>query len=201
VASFRAQVKEAATYHPLMINAHSARDLFTPEQQRAFYQEALQIEAAHGIAIGHETHRHRAFYSPWSTAALLRQFPSLKVTADLSHWCVVCESLLDDMTDDVDLACERALHVHGRVGYEEGPQVPDPRAPEYQRHVERHEEWWDRMVQAARRSGRTLFTFTPEFGPPGYMHTLPYTRQPVADLWEVCLWMADRFRQRYAQIP
>ena len=36
-------------------------------------------------------------------------------------------------------------------------------------------------------------TFTPEFGPPGYMPTLPYTKQPVADLWELNAWMARRF--------
>jgi dsDNA-binding SOS-regulon protein len=31
------------------------------------------------------------------------------------------------------------------------------------------------------------------------MPTLPYTRQPVADLWELNLWMADRLEQLIQQ--
>jgi hypothetical protein len=36
-----------------------------------------------------------------------------------------------------------------------------------------------------RAEGREWFTLTPEFGPPEYMPCLPFTRQPVADAWEV----------------
>jgi hypothetical protein len=40
-----------------------------------------------------------------------------------------------------------------------------------------------------------VLTFTPEYGPPTYLHTLPHTQMPVADLWQVCLWAAARARQ------
>ena len=33
---------------------------------------------------------------------------------------------------------------------------------------------------------------TPEFGPDGYLHTLPYKKAPVADLDNINRWMAKR---------
>jgi hypothetical protein len=39
--------------------------------------------------------------------------------------------------------------------------------------------------------GQETFTITPEFGTDGYLHRLPFTRQPVADLWEVNRWIKD----------
>ncbi len=38
---------------------------------------------------------------------------------------------------------------------------------------------------------------TPEFGPDGYLHQLPFTAQPVADLAEINTWMAGRQRARF----
>jgi hypothetical protein len=49
-----------------------------------------------------------------------------------------------------------------------------------------------RIVLSRLEQGADVLTFTPEFGPPGYMPVLPYTKQPVADLWELNLWMAER---------
>jgi len=31
--------------------------------------------------------------------------------------------------------------------------------------------------------------------PQSHMPCLPYTRQPVADLWDICLWTAERIRK------
>ncbi len=38
----------------------------------------------------------------------------------------------------------------------------------------------------------------PEFGPAPYMHTLPHTDTPVADLWTVNEFMAERLRTLFA---
>jgi hypothetical protein len=40
-------------------------------------------------------------------------------------------------------------------------------------------------------------TLTPEFGPPPYLPTLPHTYVPVADLANVCDWMARRQTERF----
>ena len=47
---------------------------------------------------------------------------------DFSHWVCVCERLIEDQIDIVRQCAERCLHVHARVGYEEGPRSPN-RAP------------------------------------------------------------------------
>lgn len=199
--SFRTQLKRAVMFSPLIVNVHSGRDWFKPEDQISYFEQALSIgrvvEDFHGIPVLHETHRTRMLYTPRETGVLLRKFPELKITADFSHWTVVCESMLDDQQDDLLLACRRTWHIHGRVGYEEGPQVPDPRAPEFKKYVDKHEQWWDITVATQRAMGREIMTFTPEFGPPNYLHALPYSKQPVGDLWEICKYMNDRFRKRF----
>jgi hypothetical protein len=43
-------------------------------------------------------------------------------------------------------------------------------------------------------------TMTPEFLWDGYMPTLPFTQMPVADVWEITQWMAQRQRQRFLAI-
>ena len=189
-------LRRLAEYEPLKIDLHSGRDCFARDEGRAYFEEALRLEQAIGIPVGHETHRGRMFFSPWDTAFYLHEFPSLKIVADYSHWVNVCERLPEDQGEALALANERAIHIHGRVGYEQGPQVPDPAAPEYAAHVAWHEQQWAQIRQHHGERGEDTLTFTPEYGPPRYLHTLPHTDMPVADLWQVCLWGAARARQQ-----
>lgn len=198
-ASFREQVAYAAGFKPAMINAHSARDCMTDDEQDRFYESALDAEHRIGIPIGHETHRQRAMFTPWTTARLLRKFPELRVTADFSHWVNVCESYLEDQADNLALAMERTIHIHGRVGYPEGPQVPHPAAPEYRAELALFTGWWRSILERRAAQGASSATFTAEFGPPGYLHTIPYTNVPVADLWQVNQWMTDYALERFKE--
>lgn len=184
-----------AEFDPFKINLHSGQDSMCRDEASAFFEEALRVEQKIGIPVAHETHRGRILYTPWDTAYYLRQFEALKINADYSHWVNVCERLPDDRADDLDVANRRAIHIHGRVGYEEGPQVPDPSAPEYAIQVDWHETQWKRIREFRRDAGDDVLTFTPEYGPPNYLHTLPHSQEPVADLWQVCLWGAERARQ------
>jgi hypothetical protein len=199
LADFRVKVEEALRYEPMQITAHSGKDSWSFEQQKIFFAEALAIEQRIGLPINHETHRSRAMFTPWTTAALLREFPELSINADFSHWLNVCESRLEDQAENLALCISRTRHVHGRVGHEQGAQVNDPRAPEWADHVALHEAWWDEMVRVRQQAGAAYFTFNPEFGPPNYMPTLPHSQQPVADLWEICVWMAERFTRRFSR--
>jgi sugar phosphate isomerase/epimerase len=195
VASFREQAKQVGDMGPLKITAHSSRDRFSMDDNFRFFEAAADLESKTTVQINHETHRGRPTYAPWSTAEILRRFPGIRLCSDFSHWVCVCESLLSDQKESLDLAISRTRHIHARVGYEEGPQVTDPAAPEYKRHLERHLEWWDAMVAAQAKA--ELVTITPEFGPPGYQHTMPHTNEPIGDLWGICLWMAEVLRKRY----
>ena len=200
LADMHRKAEAVRRYEPLQITMHSGRDCWTFAEQEEFFTAALELEQRLGLPINHETHRSRALFTPWTTAALLRRLPELHLTADFSHWVNVSERLLADQTDNLALCIAHARHVHGRVGHEQGPQVNDPRAPEWAIHLALHEAWWDEIVLARWRAGATTFTFNPEFGPPTYLPTLPYTQQPVVNLWEICLWMADRFKQRYSSL-
>jgi hypothetical protein len=197
LADMHRKAEAVKAYEPMQINMHSGRDCWTFAEQEQFFTEALELEHKLVLPISHETHRSRAMFTPWATAALLRRFPELHITADFSHFVNVSERLLEDQAENMALCISRTRHVHGRVGHEQGPQVNDPRAPEWARHLAAHETWWDEIVRARLAAGAEYFTFNPEFGPPTYMNTQPYTQQPVADLWEVCHWMAQRFAQRF----
>ena len=61
LASFVALTSEAAQLKPVLINSHSGHDSWNATTALAFLKNALQIEAALGIPIVHETHRQRLF--------------------------------------------------------------------------------------------------------------------------------------------
>jgi sugar phosphate isomerase/epimerase len=195
--SLREQATHAKELGAVFINVHSGSDHWQLADGIAFFTEAIAIERAVGIEICHETHRGRVLFNPRDTRLVLEAVPQLKLAVDFSHWVCACESLLEGQTETFALVAKHAKHVHARVGYEEGPQVPDPRAPEYQRHVLQHEKWWDLCWDAAQAAGAQVTTLTPEFGPPGYLHTLPHTNVPVANLWDICNWQAQRQRERF----
>ena len=196
--SFRRQLDHIRAYDPILVVAASGRDFMKFREGCEFFLAALAAERELGVPVAHETRRQTLFYAPWATLPYLEEFPDLKLCADFSHWCVVCESMMDALSDIVALACERAVHIHARVGYEQGPQVSDPRAPEYEPYVQRHEKWWDLVYESRKGSGADRLTVTPRFKPPPYQQALPYTRQPVVDLWDISCWMARRLRARWA---
>jgi sugar phosphate isomerase/epimerase len=181
----------AARCAPVHINCHTGRDIFTQDDNLRIFRAALDAGTRFGISISHETHRGRATFSAPATAGLLRAEPRIRLTADFSHWCCVHESLLADQDDAVSLAIRHTDYIHARVGYAEGPQVNDPRAPEWSHEVSTHLSWWQRIAAARRSAGAQQLIVCPEFGPAPYMPLLPRTMQPVADLWEITLYMKD----------
>jgi sugar phosphate isomerase/epimerase len=177
---------EVAALRPAMINSHTGRDFYSFEENCRIIETCMHISAETGIPILHETHRGRFSFHAASLLPYLEVFPTLTLTADLSHWCLVSESLLEDQADILAAVFTRVAHIHARVGFEQGPQVNDPRSPEWQTHLERYLGWWREIL---RYRGDVVTTLTPEFGPVPYMPTLPFTRRPVADQWEINLAM------------
>ena len=196
---FKNQIKAATTefgQKPLYINCHSGRDFFTYEQNKAFIDVTTEASVKSGIPIYHETHRGRMLFAAHITRNFIEKNPALKLTLDISHWCNVHESLLQNQEETVQLALSRVGHIHSRIGHEEGPQVNDPRAPEWEAAVKAHLAWWDKVVEYKVKSGETLTVLT-EFGPPNYLPTLPYTNQPLADQWAINVHMMKLLRKRY----
>ncbi|RAJ28134.1 sugar phosphate isomerase/epimerase family protein [Pedobacter cryoconitis] len=181
---------------PLYINVHSGRDFFTYEQNKQFIDFTVSYSKKTGVPIYHETHRSRMLYSAPAALPYLQKNPDLRLTLDISHWCNVSESLLEDQPATVELAISRTDHVHSRIGHAEGPQVSDPRAPEWKAEVAAHFAWWDKVVDLKKEQGKILTMLT-EFGPPSYMPTIPFTNRPVADQWEINVYMMQLWKKRY----
>lgn len=195
--SLRKEVESCLNEPPIFFSAQSGCDAWSVAQAEEFYSRAVELEKSIGVTICHETHRSRYLANPWNTNAILKRVPELKLTCDLSHWVCVAERLLPDCGEELKAAADHCWHIHARVGYEEGPQVPDPRAPEWAEHLKIHESWWREIWRSQRARGMDRSTLTPEFGPPPYLHSLPFTKQPVSNLAEICDWMALRLRERY----
>jgi hypothetical protein len=199
LASLRTQMEAALECAPRFITTLAGSDSWPLAESVAFLGAAMEVARELGTLLSVETHRSRCTYSPWVTRELLQQLPELWLTCDFSHWCCVCERLvLDEEPALLALCAERAHHLHARVGYDQGPQVPHPGAPEYAPALKAHEGWWDAIWNAQERAGQLISTMTPEFGPDGYLHTIPFSVIPVADLGDLNCWMAERQRSRFA---
>jgi len=205
LTSYRNYVERAKALGAVFVNAHSGSDSWSIDEAVYFYEKTLEIDKAVGITVLHETHRRRVFYNPWTTRDVLKRVPTLKLNADFSHWAVVGERIFDETYDDdwpgiLSLIAPNIELVHARVGYAEGPQVPDPRAPEYQVELEAHEKWWKAIWAAQAKNGKEVMYVEPEFGPPPYLHTLPHTNVPVSDLWQINSWVGRRVQANFAAI-
>lgn len=198
---FEAAVKAATGQQrkkPLYINCHSGKDYFTFEQNSKLIEMTVRVAQQTGIPVYHETHRSRMMFAAHVTRRFIETHPGLRLTLDISHWCNVHESLLQDQQETVAMALSRAGHIHARIGHPEGPQVNDPRAPEWEGAVKAHFAWWDEIAKQKRAKGEVMTVLT-EFGPVDYMPALPYTRQPVANQWDINVHMMKLLKARYGK--
>jgi sugar phosphate isomerase/epimerase len=187
----------AAELSPQKVNVLAGNDRWSLAEQVDFFGRAVELGNASGLQCCFEIHRGRSLYSPWVTLDVIRQVPELRLTSDISHWIVTCERLLDDPTDDLSAFIERVDHIQARVGYDQGPQVPHPGAPEHAENLLFHQRHWENIWTSQARRGFEVTTMTPEFGPDGYLHHLPFTDVPVADLWGLNQWMGNCERQHF----
>lgn len=188
---------QTATLKPRFINSHTGREYFTQDQMAECFAICEQFSQETGIPVYHETHRNKFAYAAHVVKAYLEAFPNLQLVLDFSHWVCVSESYLEDQPEAIDLALQRGMHLHARVGHPEGPQVTDPRAPENAEALQHHLQWWDKWIAQLRAKGTTSCTITPEFGPYPYMAFKPGTREPLADQWAINVWMRDLLQHRY----
>lgn len=197
-AQFEKMLTDGVAMKPLYFNCHSGRDWFEFEQGKKFINLGLEVSRSSGIPVYHETHRGRLMFAAHVTRKYLEAFPDLRLTLDISHWTNVHESLLEDQADTIQLALSHTDHIHARIGHQEGPQVNDPRAPEWEKAVSAHLNWWDVVLKRKAAEGKPMTILT-EFGPPTYLPTIPYTFQPVADQWDINVHMMESLRERYGK--
>ncbi|DAZ95407.1 TPA: hypothetical protein N0F65_006297 [Lagenidium giganteum] len=196
---------------PMWINAHSGCDHWPKLDQMEYVAHALEIENSLELTnVSHETHRGRIFYSPWTTMELLEAFPSLKLTLDFSHWCVVAERLLDTPQDEewIERMLPHVWHIHGRIGSPQSAQIRHPTDQHTSAEVARFDRlWMDAWrLQFQRATGvdpdePKFATFTPEYGPIPYAQRHPANpEEPTVDIDQLCKDEANRQHARVQQL-
>lgn len=199
-ADYIKRLKACSLEAPLLINSHTGKDYFTFEQNLALVDAATEFSIRTGIAVVHETHRGRLGYCPQSMEAFFRERQEFFITADFSHWVCVTESMLENFGPTLKQAIQRSRYIHARVGYEEGPQITDPRATEWQYAVTKFLDWWDQVIAINIKLNPTIFPITTEFGPFPYMAVSPFSQKPLADQFEINCYMKDLLKERYRHL-
>ena len=183
--------RNLAALNPLFINSHTGKDYFSFDDNCKIIDAAMNFSAKNGIRILHETHRGRFSFHAASLIPYLERFPQIELVGDFSHFCTVSESMLVDQQEIIARIIPHVSHIHARIGHEQGPQVNDPKAPEWQGHLEKFVFWWQQIINTRKRAGQPLFTISPEFGPVPYMPTSPYTQQPLSNQWDNNVFMKE----------
>lgn len=193
---FEQKLIQLLKWNPVLVNCHTGSDFFTMEQNLKFIEVANKLSRQYNIPVYHETHRGRFSYNFPDTKKYLGTNNDLKLTLDISHWMVVHESLLEGLDEELEQVIANTNHIHARVGHAEGPQVNDPQAPEWKRAVKRHLDIWEKIIRKRWKENNGLMTITSEFGPAGYLPTLPYTRIPVSDQWKANVYIMEAIKKR-----
>ncbi len=196
--SFEYYLHLSSECNPILINSHSGRDSLPLHEQLQVIDTAQNFSNKTNIRVAHETHRGRIGFSPVNSRDIFNLKPEMKITADFSHWVCVTESYLEHFQNELAEAIVRSEHIHARVGFKEGPQVPDPRHAQWREPFNLFLNIWDRIIEWQSKQGNECFTITPEFGPPPYMWVHSKTGKPVANQWDINVFMKNIIRKRYS---
>ena len=97
--SLKRKLDQSLVMCPEFITCLGGCDAWSEELSLEFFARAIDVADSHEIVISFETHRGRSFFNPWTTQRIVEQLPDIKLTCDFSHWCVVCERLIDTEID------------------------------------------------------------------------------------------------------
>jgi len=195
LAQLDALLCQAEALGPIRISVITGSDSWDDDVQHHFLSAVLERLESCSTPVSLETHRSRSLFNPWRIAAMVQQLPRLRLTADISHWCAVSERLMTPDLAPIAAIADRVDHIHARVGHAQGPSVTHPFAPEWAQALEAHRRCWQLFVERQRARGLGVSTITPEFGPDGYLPSLPFTAMPVADLDAINTAMAQWLRR------
>ncbi len=187
-----------SSLNPLFINSHTGKDYYSFDDNCRVIEAAMNFSAKNNIRILHETHRSRLAFHTATLLPYLEKFPEMELTGDLSHFCVVSESMLEDQEEILEKIFPHISHLHARVGYEQGSQVNDPKAPEWNSHMNKFIKWWHQIINLKQKAGQKVFTITPEFGPVPYMPVMPYTKKPMSVQWDNNLFIKKLLQSKLA---
>jgi len=148
-----------------------------------------------GVTLYFETHRDRMTTDLLFTLQLVDAVPSMRLTADLSHFLVGREFAWP--VTDVDHALIRRILArtdayHGRVASREQVQVQTS-FPHNRNWLDLFAGWWEegfRMFIERAAEGDVL-TFMPELGPPEWYAMTGAAGEELSDRWSEALQLRD----------
>ena len=196
ISRMEKELLQLAAYQPKFINSHTGKDYYSFDDNCKVIEAALNISSKTGIRILHETHRGRFSFHASTLLPYLEKFPELELVGDLSHFCTVSESLLDDQENILQQIIPHISHIHARVGTEQSSQIANPFAPEWNMHLNKFTGWWQKIIEVQADKGLLDFTITPEAGPIPYMPTMPFTQQPLASQWDINVQMKNYLKEK-----
>ncbi|GAB3663438.1 hypothetical protein GCM10028791_38820 [Echinicola sediminis] len=198
--SYQYHLQRLADCKPILVNSHTGKDYFSPKENLQLIETGQEIEKSTGVPITHETHRSRFSYAAHVCKSYLDESKELKLTADLSHWCCVSESLLEDQEETVKQAIRHTYHIHARVGSSQSPQVIDPRDNRYEPELNQFKSWWKSMLLQAIQDGREWITVTPEYGPSPYALYQPLGDKLLGDQWGINHFIAEEIKKIHREL-
>ncbi|MEH6514222.1 MAG: sugar phosphate isomerase/epimerase, partial [Maribacter arcticus] len=188
------QLERMLPYHPNFINSHTGKDHFSFKDNCLVIEAIESFSKQNNIPVYHEIHRGRFTFHSGTTLTYLDKYPQLQLVGDLSHWCVVSESMLQDQEHILEKIIPHIKHIHARVGFEQAPQVNNPFAPEWNTYLEQYLHWWQRIIKE--HISLDTFSITPEFGPYPYMPQSPFSKKPLANQQELNVTMKTYLESR-----
>jgi len=187
-----------AELNPLFINSHTGKDYYSFDENCKVIEAAMNIGVKTGVRILHETHRGRFSFHAATLLPYLKMFPEMELVGDFSHFCTVSESMLEDQQEILQKIIPHVSHIHARVGFEQGPQVNDPAAPEWQYHLQQFMTWWQQIIDCKKSQQKDTVTISPEFGPAPYLPVEPYTQKPLSNQWENNYFMLNKLKETFS---
>ena len=187
-----------AELNPLFINSHTGKDYYSFDENCKVIEAAMNIGVKNGVRILHETHRGRFSFHVATLLPYLKMFPEMELVGDFSHFCTVSESMLEDQQEILQQIIPHVSHIHARVGFEQGPQVNDPAAPEWQSHLNQFMGWWQQIIDYKKSQQKETFTISPEFGPAPYLPVEPFTQKPLSNQWENNYFMLNKLKETFS---
>ena len=195
--SYQQELVLCAQSGPVLINSHTGKDHFKKEEFLKLLDIALNFTEKTGITVSHETHRGRFGYSPQMLEEYLALYQYLPITADFSHWTCVTESMLSEFGETLNATIKNTRALHARIGYEQGPQIPDLQDFAWKSQISTFFSWWDEIIHNAKSLGIPVFPITTEFGPFPYMVNPKGAVQVLNRQFELNLQMKILLRSRY----
>jgi len=164
----------------------------------------FEAEAARSsIPVFYETHRGRLTNDLLFVCRILDAMPTLRLTADLSHYPLVHEMPLPAPPADLERMSKVIAHAwafHGRVCGSHQVQV-SIEAPQHQGWVDQFKSWWrEGFASWIARSGPDAeLTFMSELGPPHYAITDGEGRE-LSDRWREAVMLKDIAREIWDEV-